>query len=181
MDLKSILKALKLNEGTISTVLGAAVVIVVGILVINYFKGLRESTPGQTDRTGQATQASLPTEHTVADNEHLWAISEKYYKSGYNWVDIAKANNLKNANRILVGQKLTIPDVEIRQPTSGIASGVSIESITGNSYNVVKGDHLWGIAVRAYSDGYQWVKIAKENNLKNPNIIEPGQVLTLPR
>lgn len=46
---------------------------------------------------------------------------------------------------------------------------------------MVKGDHLWGIAVRAYGDGYKWVEIARENNLVNPNLIHPGNVLSLPR
>ena len=29
-------------------------------------------------------------------------ISEKFYKSGYNWVDIAKANNIANPNSIFI-------------------------------------------------------------------------------
>ncbi len=53
--------------------------------------------------------------------------------------------------------------------------------ITGATYEVVKGDSLWKIAVRAYGDGYQWVKIARENKLVNPNLIHPGNLLALPR
>ncbi|HUV71729.1 MAG TPA: LysM peptidoglycan-binding domain-containing protein [Clostridia bacterium] len=46
---------------------------------------------------------------------------------------------------------------------------------------MVKGDTLWDISVRAYQDGYRWVEIAEANNLSNPNIIHPGNALTIPR
>ena len=44
--LKNFLKKIKLNEGTISMILGALVVIVVGVLIFNYFKGVgKEEKP----------------------------------------------------------------------------------------------------------------------------------------
>jgi len=46
---------------------------------------------------------------------------------------------------------------------------------------VVKGDNLWQIALRAYGDGYQWVKIARENKLANPDLIHSGNILKIPR
>ena len=158
--------------------LGAIVVIAVGILVINYFRSLRQA---QVPTTSQKAEQVLPQEHTVANGEHLWAISEKYYGSGYNWVDISKANNLVNPNRLLVGQTLTLPKVETKEVLESPTAKITTNAISGDSYNVVKGDHLWGIAVRAYGDGYQWVKLARENKLKNPNIIYPDQELKLPR
>jgi len=184
LELKSILKALKLNESTISMILGALVIVVVGVLVINYFKG-RES--GTTLPTGVTTEEESLTPggtHTVLAGETLWSISEKYYDSGYNWVDIAEENNLSNAGYIEVGQKLSIPDVPSKAAT---IAGTSIESqptemaISGSTYEVMKGDYLWEIAVRAYGDGYRWVEIARENNLVNPNIIHAGNLLILPR
>lgn len=195
MDLKGFLKTIRLNESTISMILGALVVLIVGILVVNYFRGLREGQvteeavqegPKLVEEEGKLVPEALPAEHTVVAGEHLWAIAENYYGSGYNWVDIARENNLANANRILVGQKLTIPRVAVRQPAQLPATGISDQTefgprITGDTYTVEKGDHLWGIAVRAYADGYQWVKIASENNLLNPNLIHPGNVLRLPR
>ncbi len=48
-------------------------------------------------------------------------------------------------------------------------------------YTVVKGDHLWKIATNFYDDGYKWTVIASENTLKNPDLIIPGQKLTLPK
>lgn len=48
-------------------------------------------------------------------------------------------------------------------------------------YVVMKNDSLWNIAKKEYGDGYAWVKIAKENNLKNPGILITGQKLFLPK
>lgn len=177
MDLKNILKTIKLNEGTISMILGGLVIVVVGILVINYFRSIQGNLSSGSKTTSSSATTSLPQEHTVAVGEILWKIAEKYYGSGYNWVDIAKENKLTDANKILVGQKLTIPKAETKvaketAPNQGIAGG---------NYTVVKGDHLWAISIRAYGDGYQWVKIAKASNLKNPDKILVGQVLNLPR
>lgn len=57
----------------------------------------------------------------------------------------------------------------------------SEETVFPKEYTVIKGDHLWKIATQFYKDGYKWSVIASENNLKNPDIILPGQKLTLPK
>lgn len=189
--LKSLLKKLKLNESTISMILGALVIVVVGALIFNYFKGVKEEEPAEVitekgielvEEEGKLVPVGLPQTHQVTQGEHLWAIAERYYGSGYNWVDIAEENRLTNANLLTSGQKLTIPKAEIRKPTIDIAEPkLAGPTITGDAYTVVDGDHLWGIALRAYGDGYRWMEIAQANNLENPSIIHAGNVLTLPR
>lgn len=177
---------MKLNEPTISMILGALVVLAVGILVVNYFRD-RASSPASTGRiTEEGKRVSLPTTHKVAAGEHLWGISEKYYNSGYNWTDIASENKLANANLILVDQELVIPNIEAKTatvPKEAIASGESTigPPIKGDSYTVVQEDHLWAISVRAYGDGYKWTEIWQENKaqIANPNLIYPDQVLKL--
>lgn len=47
-------------------------------------------------------------------------------------------------------------------------------------YTVVRGDTLWAIAKRYYGNGSQYPKIAKANNIKNPDIIHVGQKLLIP-
>ncbi|OGD62694.1 hypothetical protein A2160_03935 [Candidatus Beckwithbacteria bacterium RBG_13_42_9] len=127
----------------------------------------------------------LPGSYDVQAGDSLWKIAESKYGSGYNWVDIAMANNLTNPDQIESGQKLTLPKVEVKMPV--VAQAVDAEalekpvSITGNSYTVQEGDNLWDIAVRAYADGYQWPKISEANQLANPDQIEVDQVLQLPR
>jgi nucleoid-associated protein YgaU len=171
-------------------VLGALVIIVVGVLVVNYFKdreGRGQITPNAEQTASQVTVGKT---YTVAKGDNLWTIAEKAYGSGYNWVDIAKANNLKNANILVEGQSLSIPDVEPKlatkvsitdQGTTVKATVKGAEPITGATYQVVKGDNLWNIAVRAYGDGFKWTLIAQANQLVNPNLIHRGNILILPR
>ena len=189
--LKSLLKKLKLNESTISMILGALVIVVVGALIFNYFQGVKEEKPAEVvteegielvEEEGKLVPVGLPRVHQVTQGENLWAIAERYYGSGYNWVDIAEENRLPNANLLTSGQEITIPKAEIRKPTIDIAEPkLASPTITGDTYTVVNGDHLWGIALRAYGDGYRWMEIAQANNLESPNLIHAGNVLTLPR
>ena len=150
---------------------------------------------------------------TVQKGETLWAIAEKKYNSGYNWVDIARVNKLSNPSDIHVGDRLKLPAVQAKpqtiaktvmtddeqnsktvqkittqpKPTAKPAvkltmtQGNQMTKITGNSYHVVRGDSLWNIAVRAYSDGYRWVDIAKANHLANPRVIHAGNTFIIPR
>lgn len=211
MDQKKLLDSVKLNESTISTVLGALVIVVTIGLIVNYWRASRkanvaavpttaiENIEGQTKLAlptlGETMKAAeLPAKHVVAKGEYLWQISTKYYGYGYNWVDIAKANKLAKPFAVKAGQELVIPSVRVRIPVAkravmtNVAAKVALPSkimigsaISGNSYVVVKGDHLWNIAVRAYGDGYKWGAIAKANKIKNPGLIYSGTKLALPR
>lgn len=53
---------------------------------------------------------------------------------------------------------------------------------SAKSYTVVKGDCLWNIAKKFYGNGSKYTVIANANKdkIKNPNLIYPGQVLTIP-
>jgi len=132
-----------------------------------------------TASLGPATQTEGKSVHTVQASEDLWKIAEKYYGSGYNWIDIAKVNNISDPNFLEVGTELIIPATVPRKPT--IAETTKDDAISGATYTVVKGDSLWEISVRAFGDGYKWVEIAEENELMNPDIIHAGNILTLPR
>jgi nucleoid-associated protein YgaU len=74
---------------------------------------------------------------------------------------------IKNYNKEGIG--VTIPPI-----------GTEQTSLLNNTYDVVKGDDLWHIAVKLYNDGYKWKSIADANNLKSPYSIEVGQKLTIP-
>ena len=135
----------------------------------------------------QTFPTNLPKTYTVKANDDLWHIAKNIYGSGYNWVDIAKANNLTNPGLIFKGEVLTIPQAK-KIETSTISASNNQQSdtntqpsIISNTYTVKENDNLWEIAVRAYADGYKWIDIAKANNLTNPGLIFKGQVLTIPR
>ncbi len=162
-------------------VLGALVIVIVGILVVNYFKDKRSQTTPEALTT--TNQSQIGKVHTVSEGESLWSISEDVYGSGYNWTDVMSANKLESES-LEVGQEILLPEVSAKQPTA-TKEVVTIESntqaITADSYTVVHGDSLWNIAVKAYGDGYKWVEIANANKLDNPNVIHPGNVLMLLR
>lgn len=50
------------------------------------------------------------------------------------------------------------------------------------TYTVQSGDSLWAIAERFYGNGAEWSKIHEANReqVPNPDLIQPGQVLTIP-
>ena len=59
-------------------------------------------------------------------------------------------------------------------------SGGNTNSSQGRYYTVVRGDTLWAIAKRYYGNGNQYPRIAKANNISNPDIIHVGQKLLIP-
>lgn len=76
----------------------------------------------------------------------------------------------------------------VQAPALAIAGGgdeIPRDAGTGAScartYTVVKGDCLWSIAKRFYGSGQDYKRLAAANPfIKNPNLIYPGQVLTIP-
>ena len=169
--------------------MGIVVVVIIGSLVYRYFRrsgGEIANPPASTEQgqeereTGQ--EKKLPTTYQVQRGDSLWKIAENFYLSGYNWVDIAQANNLTNPNVLYVGQKLTIPDVTPKKPT--VTAQKLEKSIAPGKYVVQKGDWLSKIALRAYGDMFAWEKIYEANKETigpNPNLIKPGQELIIPK
>lgn len=80
--------------------------------------------------------------------------------------------------------------VTVEQPAeSGQAATVTVEkerdastAPTAKTYTVKAGDSLWAIAAKYYGKGAEYTKIASANTdkISNPNLIYPGQVLTIP-
>ena len=164
------------------------VVIIVGTLVYRYFqKGQEGEIPSITSpierEAGFVAPEDLPASYTVKAGDHLWKIAEMYFQSGYNWIDIAQENNLGNPDALLIGQKITIPDVAPRQLTVEKLLPLGQEPISPGKYTVQEGDWLSKIALRAYGDIYAWEKIYEANKDligPSPHLIEIGQVLTIP-
>ena len=194
LNLKTVLKKIKLAESTISTLLGIFVILVVGILIYKYFQGAslnQDVKVGLVEKKEEIEEGQLPkvTEikpeiktYTVQKGESLWKIALKFYGSGYNWVDIAKANKISNPDSISPSIQLDLPDAKIRLANKGVVTEKTIgKAITENQYQVVKGDTLWNISVRAYGDGFRWIEIAKANKLVHPGLIHPGNILVIPR
>ena len=66
---------------------------------------------------------------------------------------------------------------------SGGASSTAPDSANASStYTVASGDSLSKIAKHFYGDAAKWRTIyeANKDTIKNPDLIHPGQVLTIP-
>lgn len=188
------------NQSRLNMVLGALIILVVGILIFNYFnRNKPDLGPAQT--TTQESQQdvsveNLPGKYTVKEDDTLFTIADKYYKDGYQYTEIAKANNLANVDLLETGQILEIPKLNLTQTnpsptmvtqpdlsegTDGGNTTIWGPRIETNSYTVAEGDWLSTISARAYGDIMAYQKIAQANNITNPDLIEVGQVLTIPR
>ena len=102
--------------------------------------------------------------YTVKPGDTLSAIALKYNTT---WEYLAQINNISNPNLIYPGQILTISTGSDTLPPSNL----NIE------YTVKPNDTLSDIANK-YNTTWQY--LAQINNLSNPNLIYPGQKLTIP-
>ena len=173
------------GESYTSLLLGIIVVVVAFVLVFSIIRNHSYNTKAtsSTSTENEEVLKELPKSYEVKPGDDLWAISEKIYGSGYNWVDLMAANKLDNPSVIYSGSKLVIPNVKPKavEPAQPNQTLVNNQSITGKTYTIQRGDCLWEISIRAYGDGYRWPEIAKVNNLTNPDLIFSGNVLQLPR
>ncbi|MFH0936993.1 MAG: LysM peptidoglycan-binding domain-containing protein [Candidatus Daviesbacteria bacterium] len=190
-------KELNLDQSYLSLILGVLIVLIVGVLIFNYLKrGTADIGPAQQTTAGETiadvAPENLPGKYTIKDGDTLFMIAEKYYQDGYKYLAIATANKLANVDYIEAGQVIDIPKLEEVTPTPEIAQTdqgmggaenqtIWGEAIKGDTYTVVEGDWLSKIAGRAYGDIMAYDKIAQVNNIPNPDLIEPGQVLNIPR
>lgn len=68
-------------------------------------------------------------------------------------------------------------------PPPGPASNDSVQregSPNTSTYIVQPGDTLWSIARRLYGNPLLYTQVAEANSLSNPDLIRPGQRLTIP-
>lgn len=99
--------------------------------------------------------------YTVKRNDNLWNISRRY---GVTIQSIVDTNNIRNPRLIYPGQKIRIPYRN------------NITQQQSYSYIVIRGDTLWGIA-RRYGVSVKY--LVYKNNIRNPRLIYPGQVIKI--
>lgn len=128
--------------------------------------------PGQTLRIltnsineGSETRATGSITYTVKRGDTLSKIALAY---GVTVNHIVQLNNIQNPNLIYPGEKLRITGSKITtlNPIGGI----------NNIYRVQRGDTLWGIA-RRYGVTVNY--LVSINDIENPNIIYPGQLIRI--
>jgi len=179
-----IFSKINLTESYTSLILGAIVVVIIGILFLSFAKNNKNMQTSSVMDIKKIEElnpqnSNVSSTYTIKPGDDLWTISENIYNNGYKWVEIAKINKLENPGTIYAGNKLVMP-----AKAQGDVNGDNISeinSIVGSTYTIISGDNLWDIAVRAYGDGYKWPEIAKANNIENPNLIFANNVLKIPR
>lgn len=217
------------NQSYLNLILGGLIVVVLGVLIYNYFNKPNNEIISPELATSELSddvdKNDLPGKYTIKEGDTLFSIAQDYYDDGYKYNEIVKVNNLANENELEVGQQIIIPKIETTNPTTssrpsmspsaqstgqlspmpeatevsemnqtdpsqkgatigtGGAENQTIwgEKITGNTYTVQEGDWLSKVAGRAYGDIMAYQKIAQANNISNPDTIEVGTVLQLPR
>lgn len=65
----------------------------------------------------------------------------------------------------------------IVKTTKQVQKEVAADNVV--NYTVKKGDTLWAIAKQYLGSGTKYPQIAQENNIKNPNLIYPGQIFKI--
>ncbi|MFW5748082.1 MAG: LysM peptidoglycan-binding domain-containing protein [Chloroflexota bacterium] len=128
---------------------------------------------------GTAGSAQTQTEenqtiHVVQPGENLFRISLRY---DVTIAQIQQANNIANTNLIFVGQRLIIPTAGTPPPSQPPQQPQPPSQPSPSTYTVQRGDTLGTIARRF---GTTFQAIAQANNVANPNLIFPGQVLQIP-
>lgn len=171
------------KQSYFSLVLGLLIIIVIGILVFNFFNKAQPASDSLQSGNSQQEDVkpeNLPGKYQIKEGDTLFTIAQKYYNDGYQYLLLVEANKIANADVITAGQTLEIP--KIQEGTGGAVNAtIWGEKITGDTYTVTEGDWLSTIAGRAYGDPGAFQRIVEANKIADPNNIEPGQTLKIPR
>jgi LysM repeat protein len=150
------------------------------------YAGQALTIPGGSGNTGGNTGGSAGTSsYTIVAGDTLSAIARRF---GTTVATLAQLNGLANVDVLYIGQVLVLPGQPA--PTAAATAAATsaattaataapqptatpVETIT---YTVKSGDTLGQIALR-FGTTYQ--TIALLNNLANPDVIYPGQVLII--
>lgn len=132
------------------------------------FAPTRPSTGGATVIAPVAPPVAATATHTVVSGDSLWSIARKHDISV---AELAAANQLAPSATLRIGQTLTVPAGPV---AADVSSGMSPDA--GNTYTVVSGDTLGGIARK---QGTTVSALRAANNLSG-DMLRVGQKLVLP-
>lgn len=151
------------------------------ILVVDFSTGNANGAEGYVPGAGQAavstaavtaldTSGPMPVDsgvrYRVAAGDTLYTIGQRY---GVSWQSIARLNGLGGGGLLQIGQELRIP--------GGAGAAIAAPRPAGDSYTVVAGDTLLGIAIRF---GLEWQTLAAANGLGERSLLQIGDRLTIP-
>lgn len=140
------------------------------------------TTPNQNHTVAPVNNNNTVKTYSVKSGDTLSAIANRF---GMNYIQLAQINNIRNVNRIYVGQTLRLQaqvnNSTVSQPVHNNTNNVKpapapapTPTTNNAAYTVKSGDTLSGISSRF---GVSYEQLARLNNIANPNRIYVGQVL----
>lgn len=132
------------------------------------FAPTRPAPGGATEIAPVAPPVAATATHTVVSGDSLWSIARKHDISV---AELAAANQLAPSATLRIGQTLTVPAAPV-----GLDASSGMSSDAANTYTVVSGDTLGGIARK---QGTTVSALRAANNLSG-DMLHVGQKLVLP-
>lgn len=137
---------------------------------LNYFTNGKQSTKKSSSKnsskSNKTSKSKTSSTYTVKKGDTLSHIAKRH---GTTVNRLASLNNIKNVNKVYVGQKIKLPS-----KSTSKSSGSNTKS---GHYTVKSGDTLSHIAKR---HGTTVNRLTALNNIKDANVIRVGQKIKLP-
>lgn len=135
--------------------------------------GVASTEPAAAVNAPSASSSSRRTTYRVRPGDTLGKIASRH---GTSVAKLSDWNNLRNANKIHVGQRLTIYSRGSSPSSSGSTRTASASSSRSSVHVVRSGDTLSAIARK---HGLTVTQLRRLNGLGNSNLIRPGQRLRI--
>lgn len=148
----------------------------------SYYLGVLERIKLKSEASRMVLLRRESNDRTLYDTNILVTLEDyEITEDPENGLDIVVSFNLKQyidySTKVLNIRPTTANNntravaVTKERPTTG--------NVTPKTYTVVAGDTLFGICKRFLNNGNLFREVARKNNIPNPNLIYPGQVIKL--
>lgn len=154
---------------------------------VNYMEPGAEADADYYEKMFRKAQKNKKPIRFIASNDISDDISVKVLVKSVEVVERAGEEGDKYISLTLLEYKgagkryvaIQTPDATVKQEETPLAENPAVTA--NKTHTVQSGDTLWGIAKKYYGNGSQYQKIVSANpSIKNPNLIYPGQVFTIP-
>ena len=154
---------------------------------VNYMEPGTEAEADYYEKMFRKAQKNKKPIRFIASNDISDDISVKVLVKSVDIVEKAGEEGDKYISLTLMEYKgagkryvaIQTPDATVKQEETPLAENPAVTA--NKTHTVQSGDTLWGIAKKYYGNGSQSPKIMSANpDIKNPNLIYPGQVFTIP-
>lgn len=154
----------------------------------DYYLSLFERAKTQKTTTQFIMTRTTPAGHLLFDTNMKVSVEDyTIEENASNGLDVSVDVTLKqyrdySTKTVVITDAGDNKDGNSKKTASVATSRPSSNAPKTKTYTVKKGDTLWGIAKKYYGNGAKYTQIynANKDKIKNPNLIYPGQVFTIP-